>query len=386
MRAHSLPDHAVLPALAAIVARDRSTTVEMLDHIAVADARGLYRPEGFRSMFLYCVSVLRMSEDIAYKRIRAARTAQDFPAIFYMIADGRLNLSAVVLLAPYLKTVDEPHELLAAATNKTNRQIEHMLAERFPQPDIPTTIRPIGSSGNLPSVRANDDMPELLVAPTAGTSSDQLAVRPVLFHDTQQASKYVVASTELPSAPAPVQAPIRPPKVAPLSPRHFSLQLTMGQEMHDRLRRLQELLSQKRPSGDIVQVIDRAFDIAIQTLEKRKNAATERPRPSRVQTSANPRYISADVRRAVRKRDGEQCTFVSESGHRCEARRFLEYDHIVEVARGGQSSVDNLRLRCRAHNQFAADGTFGSEFMNSKRRRDRIRGQDGPGAWRSLHA
>src|SRR5262245_15160402 len=106
MRAHSLPDHAVLPALAAIVARDRGTTVEMLDHIAVADARGLYLPEGIHSMFEYCVRVLHMSEDIAYKRIRAARAAQDFPAIFYMVAEGRLHLSGVVLLAPYLKFVD----------------------------------------------------------------------------------------------------------------------------------------------------------------------------------------------------------------------------------------------------------------------------------------
>src|SRR5215475_11258013 len=98
MHANSLPDHAVLPALAAIVARDRTTTVEMLDHIAVADARKLYLPGGHHSMFEYCVRVLRISEDVAFKRIRAARAARDFPAIFYMIADGRLNLSGVVLL------------------------------------------------------------------------------------------------------------------------------------------------------------------------------------------------------------------------------------------------------------------------------------------------
>src|SRR5262249_353013 len=81
----------------------------------------------------------------------------------------------------------------------------------------------------------------------------------------------------------------------------------------------------------------------------------------------NPRHISAHVRRAVRERDGDRCTYVSESGHRCETRHFLEFDHVVPVSRGGQATVENLRLRCRAHNQLAAERDFGSEFMNQKR-------------------
>jgi len=36
-------DHALLHALATIVARDRATTAEMLAHIAEVDARKLYR-------------------------------------------------------------------------------------------------------------------------------------------------------------------------------------------------------------------------------------------------------------------------------------------------------------------------------------------------------
>jgi len=73
------------------------------------------------------------------------------------------------------------------------------------------------------------------------------------------------------------------------------------------------------------------------------------------------------VRRAVWERDGGQCTFVSESGRRCDARKPLEFDHVRELARGGESTVENLRLRCRAHNQYTAECTFGSEFMRHKR-------------------
>jgi hypothetical protein len=58
---------------------------------------------------------------------------------------------------------------------------------------------------------------------------------------------------------------------------------------------------------------------------------------------------------------------VNESGRRCPERKFLEFDHIDAVARGGRSTVDNIRLRCRPHNALTAELTFGVEFMTYKR-------------------
>ncbi len=55
------------------------------------------------------------------------------------------------------------------------------------------------------------------------------------------------------------------------------------------------------------------------------------------------------------------------TGHRCNERARLEYDHIQPLARGGATSIDNLRLRCRAHNQYDAEQTFGAAFMQWKR-------------------
>src|SRR5438128_11630628 len=97
-----LSDRDLLRNLACLVAQDRNTTAELLAHIAEVDARRLYVPAGFPSMFLYCVHELHLSEDSAYKRIQAARTARQFPAIFDALAQGRLHLTAVNLLAPYL--------------------------------------------------------------------------------------------------------------------------------------------------------------------------------------------------------------------------------------------------------------------------------------------
>ena len=146
----------------------------------------------------------------------------------------------------------------------------------------------------------------------------------------------------------------------------FTVQFSMGPGTHEKLRHAQALLGHRFPSGDLAVVFDRALDALIGQLEKRRFAATARPRPSR-RASANPRHVPAQVKRAVWERDGGQCSFVGVGGRRCTARKFLEFDHAEPVARGGRASVDNVRLRCRGHNQYEAERTFGADFMRAKR-------------------
>jgi hypothetical protein len=95
-------DQALLRDLASVVAHERGATAVVLAHIAEVDRRKLHVPAGYPSMYLYCVHVLRLSEEAAFKRIHAARAARRFPAIFTALAAGRLHLSAVVMLAPHL--------------------------------------------------------------------------------------------------------------------------------------------------------------------------------------------------------------------------------------------------------------------------------------------
>jgi hypothetical protein len=47
----------------------------------------------------------------------------------------------------------------------------------------------------------------------------------------------------------------------------------------------------------------------------------------------------------------------------------------VPVARGGDATVENLRLLCRAHNQHAAERAFGADFMAEKREARGYRGR-----------
>jgi hypothetical protein len=83
-------------------------------------------------MFRYCVDHLHLSEVASYKRIRAARAARRFSEIFDAVAEGRLHLTGVVALAPYLNE-DTARDLIEVATHKTRAEIERHLAERFSQ-------------------------------------------------------------------------------------------------------------------------------------------------------------------------------------------------------------------------------------------------------------
>ncbi len=321
------------------VARECTGTALVLAYIAEFDARKRYLPAGYPSMFAYCVGELHLSEDAAYKRIQAARAARRFPAIFEAVADGRLHLTAVGLLAPHL-TEDTADELLATAIHKSKSEIERLLAERFPRPDVLAWVEGIPAS-------------------PAPKSAGQLAPAQV---EEGSVPERVEEAWEL----APAQVGDRS-NVKPLSPQSFAVQFTLSRRGHDQLRYAQELLGHQIPSGDIAQVFERALDALIPQLEKNKFAATARPRTTGVRSTRSTRHIPAQVKRAVWVRDGGQCTFMGETGRRCPARTRIEFDHIQEVARGGEATVAGLRLRCRAHNEYGAECTFGPEFMRHKR-------------------
>ena len=276
--------------------------------------------------------------------IRAARTARRFPVIFSAVADGRLHLSAVVLLTPHLTSANAA-ELVAAAAHQTKSETQQLLARRFPKPDVPARLEAMAPPPLLGS--AAEQVSPGTVEGVAGRVSPGTAIDAL--------------------APAQVGAPMARAKVAPLSAERFALQFTIGKATHEKLRYAQALLSHQLPSGDIAQVVDRALDVLIAQLEKQKFAATARPRPGGRRSARNPRHIPAHVKRAVWERDQGQCTFVSETGRRCESHKFLEFDHVDPVAPGGQATVEGLRLLCRGHNQLEAECTFGAGFMNAKR-------------------
>jgi hypothetical protein len=333
-----LSDDRLLDSLAAVVARSRSATAHVVAHIAEVDARKLYRREACSSMFVYCVERLNLSEAATAKRIQVARAARRLPVMLEYLARGEIHLTGLNLLAPQL-TAANVDTVLRRAVGKSKRQIETVVAELAPRPDVAPSIR------KLPATR-----PALVSIPATSPAA-ALMSRPASIPATARTFAPANEGRALPDRNAIVQ---------PLAPERFKVQFTADRTLHDKIERARDLMRHRNPSGDLATVFDRAMSLLVETLEKERFAVTDKPRTAK---AANPRSrrVANAVKREVFRRDGARCTFVDATGHRCSETGMLELDHIVPFARGGASTVDNLSLRCRAHNQLHAEDCFGSE-------------------------
>ncbi len=149
--------------------------------------------------------------------------------------------------------------------------------------------------------------------------------------------------------------------VEPLAPTRYKVQFTASAALREKLQRLQALMRNTVPDGDLATLLEVAVTEKLERLEAKRFAETQSPRKGleKADTSPKTRHIPAPVKRAVRKRDGNRCTFVDERGKRCTERRSLELHHCRPFARGGDHSPENVRLMCRTHNTLLAERDYG---------------------------
>jgi hypothetical protein len=375
-QAKQLGDEQLIARLKHLVAQDREVTARLLVHFGEVDARGLYREQAYHSMFEYAVQALHMSESEAGLRIRVSRLGRQFPAALEMLARGELHLTALKLLAPVL-TLDNLW-LLQAARFKSKQQVLELLARQFPKPDVPSLIRRLPGRSLELSAAPVVDRPALREISELSVSSPRPQPSAA-----ERADESGPAALPAPSSPVAALVPratptaassfgLVPPSVAnretPLSAGRYKVQFTADQRLHDKLKQAQELLRHQVPSGDIAVVFERALDLLIVQRKKQLFAQTDKPRTLPVDESRTPdsRHIPHAVRREVAARDGEQCSFVSADGRRCQARGRLEFHHKTPYARGGAATADNIQTLCRAHNALMAERDYGQTFMRER--------------------
>ena len=356
-----LTDQALLAQVKHLVQREREATAALVAHLAEVKRRGLYLAEGASSMFKYCTQVLHLSEHAAYLRLEAASTAQRFPAILDALESGALSLSAIKLLAPAL-TVENCGELIEAARHRSKSEIEALLARRRPRPDVPNLVR------KLPTKRGGEVQVVISAPGTVGTdaaldtatlwkpaeTAAPTTVTPVTTAATATGEE-VLATAGAAMAP---EARVVRAVISPLAPERYKVQFTASVVAHASLRRAQDLLRHRIPDGDVSKVFELALAALVEKLEKEKLAATTRPRPSGG-VGPGSRRIPAAVKRAVWKRDGGRCVFIGKGGRPCAETGCLEFHHLVPFGRDGEATMENIQLRCRAHNQYEAFLDFG---------------------------
>ena len=335
--ASSLTNAELTAELTRLAGCEREATVALIVHLAEFEFRRLYEGAGFRTVFQYCLEVLHLTEDATFNRVETARAARRFPVLIDMLSTGALSPTTVRMMAKWL-TPENHGDLFAAAAFKGKRQVEELLAHSFPQADVSSFVR------KMPS-------------PPTSLTFDAGAGRTDLGPPSQAPDSQRAVEEGATMAPVAAASPSRA-LVRPLAPERYEIRFTASGETRENLRRAQDLLSHAVPSGDLDLVFGRALTLLIDDLTRKKFAVVKSPRGP-LDGPADARTVPAGVRREVYGRDGGRCAFIARGGRRCNDRRFIEFHHVIPVSAGGKPTVENIELRCRAHNGHEVDLFFG---------------------------
>lgn len=302
-----------------VYGRSRECNADLLRVLIVINERRLHLKKAHPSLFEFCIKRLGMSNASAHRFSVAARLAAEFPELVGRVERGEIHLSTLVQMRHHL-TAENANELLELARGRTRYQVEELLAAVAPRPDAPSRMR------KLPTPRTAQS-----VAPVGRA-------------------------------------------LEPLAPERYRVQFTANRVTHDGIQHARDLMRHSNPTGDLDPVFEYCVRAGVERLEARQRGLL-RQRGRRTTDRARAptsRHVPRAVRRAVFERDGAQCTYHDDAGHRCSATTLLELDHVDPYALGGSNTVRNLRVRCRPHNHYSAEQTFGKAFIE-KRIRERAR-------------
>lgn len=342
-----LDDSTILNNLENLATKERHVGVAIIVHLIEVKARKLHVSLGHDGLFSYCVERLKFSKSTAYRRKVVVDKAEQFPAILEHMEDGRLSLCAAAAIAPHL-TEKNCNAWLDAINGLTYREVESFVLKAHAAQQTPVMDRALQNAGAAPLFTAASDRAPTDLTPEIGSS----------------------AETSRPSAQATAASKGPRTIVKPLTAETSRLNVTATDATLAKLKRAREILRGK--SDD--EILELALDLLLEKKaperrHARREAARERknaaPKVDAADTSSASTPTSRPRQAPLADRDrahvdaGGQCTFVGDDGHRCRARSFIESDHIVPFALGGESTYVNTRALCKSHNLYEAEQMFG---------------------------
>jgi hypothetical protein len=305
-----LSDAELLTATRGLVGRSNQLLASLLAHLGEVEARGVHRTRACASLYAYCIFELRFSEDEAFRRVTAARLVRRFPALLDAVASGELHLTGLLMLGPLL-TADNLAEVLARAKHRTKKELARLLRILDPLPQVPPRIEPLGPASSRPVPAAatwsqfmNALNPVRELEPgarprdwTESAARDRVerAEGAPIANDGSSAARLEQDASATPpdSAPARSDAHATPPEPEPtpasparLEPQRYKVQFEASEEYVELIEKAKALLSQAAPRVDLGELHLRAMRALVAELERKKYAATARPRRRVAPTAA----------------------------------------------------------------------------------------------------
>ncbi|MBI3018718.1 MAG: HNH endonuclease [Deltaproteobacteria bacterium] len=321
----NLKDKELLEKFGVLVREEKEATAHVIAHLAEIDRRKLYADEGYSSLFSYCVEKYHYSESEAFLRIQAARLVHTSPEVINLLEDNKATLTTLKLIAPHL-TSQNKEKIFKEVEHKTKRETEQLVATLFPSTEeVKDTIR------KLPTQTAQN-------LTRSGTSTL-----------------------------------VKKEAMKPLAPKRFKVEFSASEELTKKIQRAKEILRHKYPQGKLEDILDDALELLLEkkdperkiqrgqlikkeVSQKEQGAFLEMPLA--LSDTIRSRYVPEKIKQVIWKRDQGQCSYTSSEGKKCGERNFLELDHVHPWGLGGNSTLENLRLLCRTHNQWRSEKTF----------------------------
>src|SRR5690349_7118960 len=116
-----------------LLRREAALDLEMIETLREIYRRKLYLEYGAPSFHAFCTQVLGMSDDSAWRRMKAASLADRFPEVVKpLIAEGKVHLTGLALLDKVI-TPENGERLIAEAAGKSTTEIKAIIAREAPQ-------------------------------------------------------------------------------------------------------------------------------------------------------------------------------------------------------------------------------------------------------------
>lgn len=301
-------DDDLLQALEEAARSERSASVAVIECLVKVIEANVALRKGYPSAFELLVERLKYTERAAYKRIYAARAVLVRPEVMDDLKEGRLTVSGLAVISRFLERPGAD-AVLAQARGMSSREIERLVAGLDPHAEVGDRIRTL--------------------------------------------------------------------RVLPNGEERVQFTFTGSSELRRKVERARAVMSNAIPGAKLEQIFLAAVDEYLERNDAERRIARKKARLERRQSAAaaamaeksaavedRTRRIPENVKQEVYSRDGGSCSYVGDGGRRCGSTHQLEYDHIFPFALGGPSDVAmNIRLLCRAHNQFVAQVAFGDAVV-----------------------
>jgi hypothetical protein len=296
----------------------------ILEILLEIERRKAYAELRYDGLFSFCIKEFRWSESQAYSRIQAMRAMRAVPQVKEMIDEGRMSVTTAAQVQVYLRqedtdagikrTPEEKREIFESFQNMTAKEVKLELAERKGERILQRLLIELDEEG------------ETLWREVKSRSAHQN--RGSELNCLKLLMKGYLKQTES-KASKPAQAP-KPAQAS--NPQRGSAGSTQKQSVDgDELSPAQEVPRLKvKPPTSVGLSPSKAAPLG--TL------------PTKA--------IPAKIRRQVFARDQNRC-------QNCGSNHALQCDHIIALALGGETTVNNLRTLCRNCNLQKGIRDFG---------------------------